>query len=140
MGHRNKKRKGSAPKGKNIDPHWMATTLEKAVKQYHADQLSNAEKNCQRVLKKDPANVDALHIYGMICHKRGRFPKAEGLLKRVITLRETIPPYHNSLGNIYQAQGRMEDALSCYTRAVDLDPGFAKPTTISERYSNRRAI
>lgn len=48
--------------------------------------------------------------------------EAEGYLQRALTIAPEKSAYHNDLGRVYRQQGRMEAAVACYRRALELEP------------------
>lgn len=49
--------------------------------------------------------------------------EAETYFLRALSIAPDVAAYHNDLGRVYRQQGRMEAAVDCSRRALELDPG-----------------
>jgi len=97
-----------------------------ALLHYQADRLDEAERFCKLCVQADARHADSLHLLGVIATRREQFGVAIQRIGRAITISGRQAPYHNSLGNVYQAQGRLDDAAASYRRATVLKPDFAQ--------------
>jgi len=99
-----------------------------AVEHYQAGRLPEAESQCRQVLAAEPENADAFHLLGVIAHRAKDGEKAVELIETAIRLHPApSPPYFlNSLGEVYRALHRPDEAEVPYRRALQLDPGFAE--------------
>ncbi len=55
---------------------------------------------------------------------------------------ELKPDYaeaHNNLGNALKDQGKLNEAVACYRRALEAKPGFAERTTTWASFLRTRA-
>ncbi len=69
------------PSGKNIN-----RLMQDGLALFNTGRLDEAEACYQSVLKRQPRNVDALHLLALIYLNTKRFEKAEQHLKKVIRL------------------------------------------------------
>jgi len=46
-------------------------------------------------------------------------------IQRAIALDGTVVTFHNNLGNVLKDQGKLDQALACYRRALELKPDYA---------------
>ncbi|MCM1021579.1 MAG: tetratricopeptide repeat protein [Muribaculum sp.] len=55
-----------------------------------------------------------------------KYDEAQQLLTRAIEISPNSPDLHDVLGILYQSQNKLEDARTCFEKAVSLDPAGAK--------------
>ncbi|MHC4396954.1 MAG: tetratricopeptide repeat protein [Planctomycetota bacterium] len=67
----------------------------------------------------------ALHSSGVTAYQAGQYDRAVELISGAITQNPQIPQFHNTIGVVYKALGRNEDAISAYRQALQLEPDFA---------------
>ena len=110
----------------------MATipaALAIAFQHHQAGRLAEAEQIYRQILAAEPNHADALHLLGVIAHQMGRHEVAVEYIGRAIGLKADAAAYHNSLGEARRALRRLPEALACYRRALELEPGFPRRTT-----------
>ncbi len=88
------------------------------VRHHRAGRLKEAAGLYLRILQADPRHADALHFLGVIAHQEGRHDAAVDLIGQAIARNGHVPAFRNNLGNALKAQGKWEDAASCYGRAL----------------------
>jgi tetratricopeptide (TPR) repeat protein len=71
------------------------------------------------------ADPEALHILGLIRHRRGEAAAAESTLRQAIAGDGRVAAYHHALGNVLQDRGKLKDAIASYRRALRLQPALA---------------
>ena len=81
----------------------------------------------QKVLERDPAAPDALHILGLLAAQAGRMDEAESLLRRCIAAAPDYVDAHNNLGNVLMARGHPAQARDSYDQAARLAPRYPSP-------------
>lgn len=104
----------------------VSQKLEEALQLHRAGRLEQAEDIYCKVLKKEPRHPDALHLYGLLLHQRGRHREAAQHIERAIGIRPGIAGFHNSCGEAYRALGERDQARRCYETALRLDPRLAQ--------------
>ncbi len=72
----------------------------------------------------DPDHADTLHLMGLLSLDAGQYDHAIAWLSRAIR-QDPKPAYLASLGSALHRQGRLEDALKAYDKAVQLKPDDA---------------
>jgi len=87
----------------------------------HGD-LDAAEKQLWEIVAAEPGNAPAINLLGGIRTQQKRFPEAEALFKRVLTIMPDYAAAHRSLGELYLLQGRRDAAELAYEKAHELDP------------------
>ncbi|HVS57134.1 MAG TPA: tetratricopeptide repeat protein, partial [Casimicrobiaceae bacterium] len=92
----------------------ISAAMETAQAYHDAGQLRQAEAIYRQVLQVSPSHPDALHLLGMIAYQVGSNEIAVELLNKAVQTRPTDPEFYHDLGNVLQAQGRLDDALACF--------------------------
>ncbi|MCC7017298.1 MAG: tetratricopeptide repeat protein [Rhodospirillales bacterium] len=87
--------------------------------------LDQAEAAYRAVLAALPGDVDALHLLGILAHRRGRTGEAIDLLEKASKRAPRNAVIHNNLGQLLKAAGRLDDAERRFRRAVAFRPDFA---------------
>jgi Flp pilus assembly protein TadD len=100
--------------------------LSRAIEQFQAGRLAEAEQLCSETLKLDEKHSDGLHSLRLIAYRTRHFEPAVELIGRAIAIRGDQPSYHSNLGNVLRAMGRHDAAVERYRRAVELAPTFAE--------------
>jgi tetratricopeptide (TPR) repeat protein len=85
----------------------------------------DAQLCCQQALAIDPGHADTLHLMGLLCLDAKQHDHALEWLTRAIR-QDPRPEYLTSLGTTLQQQGRHEDALKAFDKAVQLKPDVAE--------------
>lgn len=96
--------------------------IEKALKLHQAGKSDKARTIYQKILRKNPNDVDVLHFYGILNFQQGNTVRAIELIKRSLMLKPDYPDAHNNLGNIYLKLGRLDEAQQCYQDTLRLAP------------------
>lgn len=94
-----------------------------------AGRLNDAAACYKSVLKKDPDNAEALHLFGVLSLQQGNAAAGVDLIGKAVASGGRAD-WHNNLGEALRAVGRYEDAEASYRRAIALDPANA------DAYSN----
>lgn len=76
----------------------------------------------QEALRLKPDYDEALAGLGNLLFNNKQMEKAERYLQRAVTIAPEKSAYHNDLGRVYRQQGRMEEAVACYRKALELEP------------------
>jgi tetratricopeptide (TPR) repeat protein len=92
-----------------------------ALHHKQAGRPLDAQLRCQQALILDPNHADSLHLLGLLSFDAGQYDHALEWLTRAIR-QDPRPEYLASLGNTLQRQGRHEDALKAFDKAVQLRP------------------
>jgi len=97
--------------------------LDLALEDYQAGRLSEAEQGCHRILAREPRDVSALHLYGVIAARTGRTALGIEFLRKVVALEPQSVDALSDLGHLLKSQGQLVEAISIGERAVELGPG-----------------
>src|ERR1700749_637170 len=101
-----------------------AALYEAGFRHKQAGRPLDAQLCCQQALVLDPNHADSLHLLGLLSFDAGQYDHALEWLTRAIR-QDPRPEYLTSLGNALQRQGRHEDALKAFDKAVQLRPDDA---------------
>src|SRR5579859_6750298 len=77
------------------------------------------------VLDREPQELNALHLLGVLRQQQGRAEEAASILARVLQGAPASAVVHNNYGNALKDLGRLDEAAERYRQAVALDSGFA---------------
>jgi tetratricopeptide (TPR) repeat protein len=105
------------------------STLRKALAYSQAGRRQDAERLYCEILRRDPANADALHLLGLLYLETGQAQQAAGLVSLAIQQQPDVPFFYNTLGNAFRGLGKAEQARVCFRKAIALKPDFAEALT-----------
>ena len=100
--------------------------MRRAVADFQAGKLDEAERLCRIVLGARPDYFDALHLSGTIAARRQRFEEADRLLSQALAVNQESAEAHSNYGNVQRARGQFVDALASYDRALAIKPAFVE--------------
>lgn len=131
-------RRGSNPPNIEAEPpvkRPSAFTQEAKFNQglglHQQGRLADAERIYRQILQREPTNVPALHMFGVVALQTGQLERAVRLIGRVIALEPDNAVAHNNLGLALQELKRLAEAVASYDRSIALMPDDA------DSYSNR---
>jgi tetratricopeptide (TPR) repeat protein len=101
-----------------------AAQCEAGHRHLQSGQPLEAQICCQKLLASDPNHAGALHLMGLIAFRAGQYDHALEWTARAIA-QEPKPDYIASLATTLLKQGRREDALKAFDKAVQLKPDDA---------------
>jgi Flp pilus assembly protein TadD len=84
-----------------------------------------AEKQYQKVLAKDPKNLDALSNLGVVYFRTGSIRSAETTLKKALRIAPNDDFVLTTLGIVHYRQSRFDEALKELRKAIELNPNSA---------------
>jgi tetratricopeptide (TPR) repeat protein len=90
-----------------------------------AGRYLDAQMCCQQALATDPNDAEALHLMGLLSHHTKQYDHALEWIARAIR-QDPKPAYLSSLGTTLRHQGRREEALMAFDKAVQLKPDDAE--------------
>ncbi len=98
----------------------LAQKLRDAFGCFQQGDLAGAERLCDQVLKKAPANADALHLLGVMQLMGGRIGEAVKLLARACDSKRDDLPMLENLGLAYLSNREFSNAELVLRRALGL--------------------
>ncbi|KWZ45437.1 hypothetical protein WS73_14785 [Burkholderia savannae] len=102
----------------------MESAFDRAFAAHRAGRLDVAEHGYRAALAANPADADALHLFGVLRHQQGRHEEAADLVGRAVELRPNDAALQLNLGNAFKALGRLDDAIERFRNALTLAPTF----------------
>lgn len=96
--------------------------LASALAYFRGGRLDKAETIYRKILKKDPQNVGAMHMLGLIAQKNGRPERALQLLIKAAKLDPRRPEILCDLGNVFKSLGRHKDAIKAHRMVLTMLP------------------
>ena len=101
--------------------------LQTAVAHHRAGRLREAAEIYEQILEAEPQNAEALHLMGMVAHEMGQHERAIRLVAAAVRIDGSRAFYHNNLGEVYRAAGKLAEAKASYLRAIEIDANIAQP-------------
>jgi tetratricopeptide (TPR) repeat protein len=98
----------------------------KAVELLNGNRLDEADAAYAALCLRFPGDADLWVARGHIQRKLGRFPEAESLCRRALSLSPRLAWAHQVLGSAVLCQGRMAEAMACYRLSIALAPNDAE--------------
>lgn len=100
--------------------------LKKGFELHRTGDLAGAGRIYKTLLERDPDNVDALNLFGVIMQAAGNAEAAVGFIQRATELAPDYFAAHVNLGNALQAAGRAEEAVGSFQVALKMKPLMAE--------------
>jgi tetratricopeptide (TPR) repeat protein len=94
-----------------------AALCEAALRHLRAEQYLDAQLCCERALAVDSDHADTLHLMGLLSVHAAQTDLAVEWFARAIR-QDAKPQYLASLGIALQSQGRFEEALKAFDKAI----------------------
>ena len=102
-----------------------AALYEAGLRHLRAGRPLDAQLCCQQSLAIDGGHADTLHLMGLLCLDAQQHDHAVEWISRAIR-QAPKAEYLTSLGTALQQQGRREDALKAFDKAIQLRPEVAE--------------
>jgi len=105
--------------GQRLDP--SNTTLENNLGYLMLENdgdLAEAARLIEAALAGDPRNSSTMDSWGWVLYKQGKYPQAEEALRKATVLSPYSPEIHKHLGEVLLKQGRLQEALDEWERAL----------------------
>jgi tetratricopeptide (TPR) repeat protein/2-polyprenyl-3-methyl-5-hydroxy-6-metoxy-1,4-benzoquinol methylase len=94
-----KQRPIASKQGRQPPTRWLISLLETAQRHHQAGQFAEAERHYRKILAGNRKQIGSIDLLGIIAY---------------------------NLGNVLKEQGKLDDAVAHYHRALALKPGFAE--------------
>jgi tetratricopeptide (TPR) repeat protein len=98
--------------------------LQRTMQLHQAGRLAEARKGYEAILAQGPEAM-AEHYLGVLDMQEGRPVEGEQRIRAALAIRDDLPDFHNNLGLCLRAQDRLEEAITAYRKALDLNPTYA---------------
>ena len=96
--------------------------MAQAAEHHAAGRLEEAERLCRQVLQREPRNVDALCMLGLIAAAAGDLDEAENLLRQALAEAPDHIAALFELGRVLKELERPDDAIDVYKTLIELQP------------------
>ncbi len=120
-----RERRAAGQKAANSSPGPAAPTIDAlhqiALGHLRAGRTLDAQICCQQALAIDSSHADTLHLMGLLSARAQDHDHAVEWITRAIR-QDPKPEYLASLATTLQQQGRLEEALQVFDKAVQLRP------------------
>ncbi len=104
----------------------VPATIKLGTQLMNSGQMNQAEDLCHQILHSNENHSDALHLMGLISHRRGKSHDAIVFISKAIDNNPHIAVYFYHLGYIYATLGELENAINAYKESISLKPNFAE--------------
>ena len=99
--------------------------LERVAALINANQLVEAERQLNQILRIAPSDATALNFFGTIRAKQGRLKEAEGFFLRAIRVDDRLIGAHMNLAYLYLLRGEPDKTVAQLEKVLTLDPANA---------------
>ncbi|MBT4964183.1 MAG: tetratricopeptide repeat protein [Francisellaceae bacterium] len=97
------------------------STIEKAMQFHQNGEYDKAYNTCQKIVKSNPENIDALQLQGALCINLDKFNEAEHLLSKAILLLPNQAIFHTNLAIALDRQNKFKKAQKHFEISLNLD-------------------
>ena len=98
--------------------------LQEALAKHNAGDLGGAARAYRAILKRDPAQADALHLLGLTAHQSGDQARAIRHIETAVAIKPKEPVFLGNLGLAHHAAGNLDLAEGCFRRALAAVPAY----------------
>jgi tetratricopeptide (TPR) repeat protein/SAM-dependent methyltransferase len=103
--------------------------LSEAARQYQAGNHKEAKNLCEKLVKEEPHNADALNFLGLMDHEGGAHVAAADWIEKALAIEPKNAAFHYNFGETMRAQDKIDEAIASYYRAIGFDPTFVNAYT-----------
>jgi predicted TPR repeat methyltransferase len=96
--------------------------FQRALELHQTGQFAEAEALYKKILVKEPARAEVLHLLGILAGQQGDYAAALKWIQAAIQQEPDSATFYNSLGNVYRQSGQIEQAIKHYQTALKLQP------------------
>ena len=104
----------------------LTEAMEIGLRHHREGRLGEAEAIYRQILQSAPTHPDVLHLLGLVLHQRGDHAGAADHIGRAIKENPGEAHYHNNLGSVLKALGRLGEAVACFRQAMALREDYAE--------------
>jgi tetratricopeptide (TPR) repeat protein len=99
--------------------------LNQAAAAYQAGKPGEAERALETILEKQPRDVGALVLMGIVLDAQSQYQNAESYYQRALKIAPASPQVLNNFANHYISSGDRNRARDLYLKTVAVDPHHA---------------
>lgn len=98
--------------------------FQNALRSHQRGHFAAAMKLYKRVLRREPAHIEAQINLATALKQMGRTQEAIAQMRRTLALNDQLPALWFNLGNALQAEGELAEAQEAYERAIASQPNM----------------
>jgi len=99
--------------------------ISDAITLFNQGRFQEVEQICSAILPESEGYAQAQHLLGLLAYQHGMLAEAELFLVNATALRPRDAMFRNHLGSVQCAQGRLNDGIATYRRAIKINPKLA---------------
>ena len=107
-----------------LNPQALMQALRTAWVNFEAQRFEQAKEICHKIIQAVPAQIDAIHLLGLIALKDGDIEAAVDHLSNAAKRDTTKPQFIANLGFAYHEQGKLDLAIASYRKAIVIEPRY----------------
>ena len=107
-----------------FNPQALMQGLRTAWVNFEAQRFEQAKEICHKIIQAVPAQIDAVHLLGLIALKDGDIEAAVEHLSNIVKRDPNKPQYLANLGFAYHEQGKLHLAIANYRQAIAIEPCY----------------
>lgn len=108
-----------------LDPKLPAAHLNLGMALRNQNRYAEACQSFRRATELKAAYSEAVDALAHVYIALYDWPAAAQVLREIVTIWPSKAEMHNNLGTVYQAMGRIEDAIAAYEAALKINPRLA---------------
>ena len=101
-------------------------------------QYEKAEDVFGGLLKKSPNDLFYLNRLAIALRRQGKFGQAIGLYKQALSRNQRDENLFFNLGRSYLEAGKKAEAMTCFRKSLELNPGFSQATRMVAKLQKER--
>lgn len=115
-----------------VNPKCMLAFLRQAQVYVKKKYISKAWFLAKRAQLVEPKNAEILHTLGVIRSYQHEYADAVKFIRQSLDIKPGSAVVYADLGNAYMRMDKLREALECFRKAVELDPGNSEIRDILE--------
>ncbi|MDF5738617.1 MULTISPECIES: tetratricopeptide repeat protein [unclassified Nostoc] len=113
----------------NTDTPERSQLLQQANALYNQGDLTGAEDNLRKFIKKSPEDAFAHFQLGNVLFRQKKSEEAISSYREAIRLQPKYGIAYNAIGMVYASQSRWEEAITEYQKALEINPNYGEALT-----------
>jgi tetratricopeptide (TPR) repeat protein len=106
-------------------PEKAEENLNKAAEIYLSSEKDDqAEEILNEILEVNPDTINVYNTMGVLYRRKGDYPTALKHYEKALKIHPEEPNIHYNIGRIHVEMKNLDEAKSCFIKALALDPGF----------------
>jgi len=99
-------------------------TFQQKNKSQNYTELSQVKNNYSELLTYEQDDIDAINKLAETFYNQGNFTEAIAVCHKGLKKEANFAPVYKTLGNILQAQNKIDAAIRAYSLAIKINPNF----------------